>query len=85
MQKLKDNTCLNKKTIFKIECVQANIYLGQKIGANPDHVKEIKIRTEMGWNALGRSHNVMKSNIPLSLKRKVYNQRILLVRMTPGF
>ena len=27
----------------------------------------------MGWSAFGRQHNVMKSNLPLSLMRIVYN------------
>ena len=33
----------------------------------------------MGWSAFDRQHNVMISNLPLSLKRKVYNQYILPV------
>ena len=41
--------------------------------------KEIKIRSGMGWNALGRQHNIMEINITLTLKRKVYNQYILPV------
>ena len=33
----------------------------------------------MGWGVSGRQHNVMKNYLPLSLKRKVYNQCILPV------
>ena len=62
-----------------IECVQEYIYLGQKIGACPDHEKEIKRRIGMGWNDFGKQHNVIKSNLPPSLKKKPYDQYILLV------
>ena len=33
----------------------------------------------MGWSAFGKQSSVMKSNLPISLKRKVYNQCILPV------
>ncbi len=33
----------------------------------------------MGWSAFGKQNLVMNSNLPLSLKRKVYNQCILPV------
>ena len=36
--------------------------------------KEIKRRIVIEWNAFGRQHNVMKGNIPLLLKRKMYNE-----------
>ena len=62
-----------------IKCVQQYIYLGQKISARPDYEKEIKRRMGMGWSAFGRQYNVMKSNLPLSPRRKVYNQCILLI------
>ena len=41
--------------------------------------KETKTRIRIGWSAFGRQHNVMKSNLPLSLKRKLYNLCILLL------
>ena len=56
-----------------IEGVQYYIYLGQKIGACRDYEKEIN-RIGMGWSAFVRQHNVMKSNLPLLLNRKEYNQ-----------
>ena len=33
----------------------------------------------MRWSVFGRQHNVIKSNLPLSLNRNVYNQCILTV------
>ena len=33
----------------------------------------------MGWRAFGRQHNVMKSNLLSSLKRKIYNECFLPV------
>ena len=66
-----------------IERVQEYIYLGQKISANPNHESEIKRRIGMGWSAFGKQSSVMKSNLPIALKRKVYNQCILPV-MTYG-
>ncbi len=62
-----------------LELVEEYIYLGQMISANPAHEKEIRRRTGMGWSALGKQNLVMNSNLPLSLKRKVYNQCILPV------
>ena len=60
-----------------IECVQEYIYLIQEIGGCPDHEKKIKRRIGIEWSVFGRQHSVMKSNLPPSLKRKVYNQCIL--------
>ena len=62
-----------------IERVQEYIYLGQKISANPNLENEIKRRIGMGWSAFGKQSSVMKSNLPIALKRKVYNQCILPV------
>ena len=61
--------------------VQEYIYLEQKIGGYLDHEQKIKRRIRMEWNAFGRrrQHNVIVSNFSLSLKKKVYNQCILLV------
>ena len=53
------------------DCVQNHIYLGQKIRACPDHEKEIKRRIGIGWSDFGKL-NIMKSNIPLALKIKIY-------------
>ncbi len=64
-----------------LELVKEYKYLGQMVRANPAHEKEIKRRIGMGWSAFGKQNLVMNSNLPLSLKRKVYNQCILLVLM----
>ncbi len=60
------------------ELVYEYIYLGQMVSVNPAHEKEIR-RLGMGWSAFGKQSLVMNSNLPLSLKREVYNQCILPV------
>ncbi len=62
-----------------LELVEECTYLGQMVSANSAHEKEIIRRTEMSWSAFGKQSLVMNSSMPLSLKRKVYNQCILLV------
>ncbi len=54
-------------------------YLGQMVSANPAHEKEVRRRIGLGWSNFGKQNLVMNSNLPLSLKRKVYNQCILPV------
>ncbi len=61
-----------------LELVEEYTYLGQMVSANPAHEKEIR-RIGMGWSAVGKQNIVMNSNLPFSLKRKVYKQCILLV------
>ncbi len=62
-----------------LELVEEYTYLGQMVSANPAHEKEIRRRIRMGWSAFGKQNLVMNSNLPLSMKRKVYNHSILLV------
>ncbi len=62
-----------------LKLVEEYIYLGQMVSANPAHKKEIRGRIGMGWSAFGKQNLVMNSNLPLSLKKKVYNQCILPV------
>ncbi len=62
-----------------LELVKEYTYLGQMISANPAHEKEIRRGIGMGWSAFGKQNLVMNSDLPLSLKRRVYNQRILPV------
>ena len=62
-----------------IEVVEDYIYLGQNIKASYDHSREIKRRIGMGWSAFGKLNSIMNSKLPLSLKRKVYNQCVLPV------
>ncbi len=62
-----------------LELVEEYTYLGQMVRGNPTHEKEIRRRIGMGWSAFGKQNLIMNSNLPLSLKRKVYNQCILPV------
>ncbi len=62
-----------------LKLVEEYTYLGQMVSANPAHEKEIRRRIGIGWSAFGKQNLVMNSNLPLPLKRKVYNQCILPV------
>ncbi len=62
-----------------LELVEEYTYLGQMVSTNPAHEKEIRRRIGLGWSAFGKQNLVMNSNLPISLKRKVYNQCILPV------
>ncbi len=59
-----------------LELMKEYTYLGQMVSANPVHEKEIRRRIGVGWSAFGKENLVMNSNLPLSRKRKVYNQCI---------
>ncbi len=65
-----------KKTL---ERVDEYIYLGQTVSTNPVFNREIKRRIGMGWTAFRKHGDIVNSNLPLSLKRKVCNQCILPV------
>ena len=62
-----------------IEEVDHYIYLGQRISMNSaSKEQEIKRRITLGWQAFGRTSAVFKNKeIPLVLKRQVYDQCIL--------
>ena len=62
-----------------LETVNEYNYLGQVVYANPGHESEIKRRISLGWRAFGKQIDIMKSKLPLSLKRKVFNQQVLPV------
>jgi hypothetical protein len=62
-----------------IENVNSYIYLGQNIKIDEDQTEEIKRRTQMGWMAFGKLGYVLRGNIPICLKRKVFDQCILPV------
>lgn len=62
-----------------IEEVKEHTYLGQTVNASPVHEKEIRRRIGMGWRAFVKQNNIMRGNMALSLKRKVYNQNVLPV------
>ena len=60
-----------------LEKVQKYTYLGQIITMSPNMELEIKNRISQGWRAFGAASDIFKSNMPLCLKRKVYNQSII--------
>ena len=59
------------------------LYLSQTITITPDKEIEIQRQIALEWQAFGRANSVLTSKLPISLKRKVYNQCILPV-MTRG-
>ena len=44
---------------------------------NDHQLEEVKRRSRAGWNAFGNFNDIMKSNIPICLKRKVFNQCVI--------
>ena len=62
-----------------LEIVNEYTYLGQTVSSTPGHETEIKRRISMGWRAFGKQCDILKSKMPLSLKRKIFNQVILPV------
>ena len=72
------NEFVSKKIIkmegHEIEEVDSYIYLGQEISMDNNIMREINIRIRIGWNAFGRNNIILK-NIPLCLKRKVFNKK----------
>ena len=68
----------------EIKIVESYIYLGQSINLQqPNQELEINRRVQLGWAALDKLRYIMKSNLPLCLKKKVFNQCILPI-MTYG-
>ncbi len=59
-----------------IEQVKEYVYLGQRFSLQAKN-SEIRRRIKAGWQAFGRYNTIMKGNLPICLKRKVYNQYIL--------
>jgi hypothetical protein len=59
-----------------VEIVDEYLYLGQLVTMKNDMTDEIKRRIAAGWGAFAKYRDILKSNIPMSLKRKVYNQCI---------
>ena len=44
---------------------------------NDDIMTEILNRTKLGWKEFGKMNTLSKSNMPICLKRKVFNQCVL--------
>jgi hypothetical protein len=74
------NNNANKEAIHlgleKIETVDEYIYLGQLITPANDNIDEVKRRTSAGWGAFSQYRDILKSKMPMCLKRKLYNQCI---------
>ena len=61
-----------------LEQVSEYIYLGQIINLQErNQEQEIKRRITAGWKTFGRNSDIMKSSMPICLKRKVFDQCIL--------
>ena len=72
---------INGKTLEEVEeCV----YLGKRITLKKDHDDEIKRRIKIGWKTSGINRDVLKSKMPMCLKRKVYNQCVIPAMTKPG-
>ena len=61
-----------------IEAVEEYIYLGQRFSlSDRNQEKEIQRRISAGWGAFAKHKDIMKSNMPVCLKRKVYNTCVI--------
>jgi hypothetical protein len=62
----------------EIEQVDSYIYLGQRVSLVDKAIdKEIARRIQAGWKAFNENKDILTSNAPMCLKRKLYNQCIL--------
>ncbi|NNK28772.1 MAG: reverse transcriptase family protein, partial [Flavobacteriaceae bacterium] len=62
----------------EIELVSSYVYLGHKISfTDINQAEEINRRIQLAWAAFGKYSDIFRSNLPVSLKRKVYNQCII--------
>ena len=85
MNKTKTKVMFNNKVPKKpieiedeiLEEVDEYINLGQLIKVEKDHDCEIKRRITIGWKAFGMNRDLLKSTLPMGLKRKVYNACII--------
>ena len=75
------NRFVIKKQIYihqtALEEVEEYVYLGQVVKMSYNHFDEVRRRVRAGWGAFGNLNEVMQSNMPLCLKKKVYNQCVL--------
>ena len=60
-----------------VQEVEEYVYLGQLITSDGNMEKEINRRIGLGWAAYSKHREVIESNIPLCLKRKIINQIVL--------
>ena len=72
------NPCCTKEQIVVgeqvIEEVKEYTYLGQSIAFNKDLDREIKRRISLGWAAYGKHKNILESELPICLKKKIVEQ-----------
>jgi len=64
-----------------IGIVDEYVYLVQLKTSNTKLMEEINRRCKMMWSSFERLHFIFKSELPMCLKRKVYNQCVLSVMM----
>ncbi|KAI5743429.1 hypothetical protein M8J77_018082 [Diaphorina citri] len=62
-----------------LEQVEEYVYLGQLINLKGDFKPEIFRRINLGWRAYWKNAMVFKSNMPLELKKQVFDQCVLPV------
>lgn len=68
----------------EIQLVNRYVYLGHEVSISRDNQTcELKRRLTLSWAAFGRLKDVFKSDIPVNLKRMVFDQCVLPV-MTYG-
>ena len=61
-----------------LEVVEEYNYLGLILKLTRDNEHEIKRRITLGWKAFDRQSKIMKSFLPICLKRKVYNTPLFI-------
>ena len=66
-----------------VQEVEEYNYLGQTITFNKDMGKEIKRRISLAWAAYGKHKNILESELPICLKKKIVEQIIIPI-MTYG-
>ncbi|CAG9834558.1 unnamed protein product, partial [Diabrotica balteata] len=72
------NTTIDNNTIQQTDTYK---YLGHEIKISRDNqTHEIQRRIGLTWAAFGKLSHILKSSIPMYLKRKVYNQCVLPVK-----
>ena len=59
-----------------VKKVEEYVYLGQLVTMKSDKTDEIKRRITAGWRAFGKYKDILKSKMPMCLKKKLYNQCI---------
>ena len=86
--KLMCNKHVNKDDVIvdvkKIEEVDKYVYLGNMVTNDQDSVQKVQSGIGQGWGDFCKLDNIMRDkNVPMRLKRQVYNECVLSV-MTYG-